>query len=444
MAQPVIKELSDLQSLQMYPSMYIGDTTYATHLWLEVIDNARDECLSGHSNRMDIFSYKDPVINDTWYVTRDYSNGIPIESPYIDGDVIIKICTKLNTGGKFNGEDKDSYYDGGFSSGQHGIGLCAVNALSKQLIITTKNQQKNDTYWQYFFKDGIFEKKQLVKLTSKNNNPIYSTEVKFIVNPKYFTNPYCDEQVIKDVLSAARYGLDDKIIITYQNNIVENQLLDSFKGDNCVDIITGEFTLKSTKEYCKISIARYEDFDSGKIFNGIVNLLKTDEGNHCNITFNLLKNKLFEIAQKNKKHLQINDILIPIKVLCTMKIKEPRFPAQTKGKLVTPKEQLEPLIEPVIDNLIKKNKEFFEKVIDVAEEYRINLQSNKNARASKTNSKIVKVAGLKDCISKNPKECSLYLVEGNSAGGALVSARGMGTGSNKGIEIQRSAIISLR
>ena len=428
--QAVIRELSDLEAVQMHASMYIGDTTYATHLLLEAIDNARDECLSGYSNRIDVISYIDKTTNDYWYITRDYGRGISISSPYIEGDVIQRICTKLHSGGKFRDGNMSGYE---FSSGIHGVGTVAINALSKQLIITTKNTAQKDTYWQYFFENGIFKKKQLIRLTSKNNEPLYSTEVRFTPNPKYFVNPYCDEQIIKNVLSIARYGLEN-IIITYQNKEIEDNLLETFKGDNCIELISGNFTSKTTKETCKIDIARYEDYDSGKIFKGIVNLLQTDEGNHCNIVFNMLKNKLFDIAQKNKKHLQLNDILIPIRVLCTLKIKEPRFPAQTKGKLVTPKDQLEPLIEPVIDNLIKKNKEFFEKIIDVAEEYRVNLQSNKNARAFKTNSKIVKVAGLKDCISKNPNECSLYLVEGNSAGGCAVGARNPKT----------EAILSLR
>lgn len=410
-----IRILEHIQAVQERPQMFIGETDTPTHLWIEAIDNARDECLSGHSNRIDVFSEDTPIGKS--YVVRDYGRGIPITSTEVEGDVPIAICTKLYSGGKFG----SGLYD--FSSGLHGVGLTVINALSVVMKITTRASD-NIHHYVYTFNNGAFTTKDTIIL-SGDPNERFSTEIRFTPDNKYFNTTECDTNIIANLLKIARYGLNDNIQIYYQKEAVINDLLETFKGGNtCADMITGEYIDKHTKQSCRIDIALYNDFDSGKVFNGIVNLLQTNEGTHMNLCFNHLKNRLYEISQKgkNKSHLQINDLLVPIRVLCTLKIKNPRFPAQTKGKLVTDKSELEPLIVPVIDNLIKKNPKFFDTVIDIAEAYRVHLQTSKQSKKA-TFGRIVKVEGLKDCSCKDPSKCTLYIVEGQSAGTTLTKCR---------------------
>lgn len=408
-----IRVLEHIQAIQERSSMFIGETDRPTHLWIEAIDNARDECLSGRSKRIEAFTEDSPI--GTYYVTRDWGNGIPIRSNGVEEDVPIAICTKLFSGGKFGGD----LYD--FSSGLHGVGLTAINALSAILKVTTKID--NIYHYVYTFNHGAFVSRDKVIIDSDNGDR-FSTEIRFIPDAKYFESNECDGDAILDILRIARYGLGDTVKVLYQHEEVDDTLLESFREDNCVELITDEYIDKKSKQSCRISIALYNDFDSGREFKGIVNLLQTNEGNHMNICFNHLKNRLYEISQKgkNKSHLQVNDLLIPIKVLCTLKIKKPTFPAQTKGKLVTRKEELSPLIIPVIDNMIKKNSSFFDKVIDMAEAYRVNLQTSKQTRKAIIG-KIVKVNGLKDCSSKDPDKCSLFIVEGESAGSTFTRCR---------------------
>jgi len=409
-----IRVLEHIQAIQERPAMFIGEPDTPTHLWLEAIDNARDECLSCRSNRLDVFTEDSPI--GTYYVTRDWGNGIPITSDGIDEDVPIAICTKLFSGGKFDG----NLYD--FSSGLHGVGMTAINALSAILKITTKAD--NIYHYVYTFNNGAFVNKDKVIIDSNDDGNRFSTEIRFIPDSKYFDSCVCNGDAILEILKIAKYGLGDTVKVYYQHQEIEDTLLDSFKGNNCAQLISDEYIDKKTKQSCRLSIALYNDFDSGKEFKGIVNLLQTNEGNHMNICFNHIKNRLYDISQKgkNKSHLQINDLLVPIRVLCTLKIKHPIFPAQTKGKLVTKKEELLPLITPLIDNMIKKNPSFFDTIIQQAEVYRVNLQTSKQSRKS-TIGKIVKVDGLKDCSCKDSSKCSLFIIEGQSAGTTFTRCR---------------------
>ena len=403
----MIKELNDIEALQQTPGLYVGSVDNPQTLFNEIFDNAKDEALNGYATNIDIFNIKDDMDN-YWYIVRDNGRGIPLTSPGIEGDVPIRICTKLHSGGKF---DKDIYE---FSSGLHGCGNVAVNALSLMMVLTTKY---DDTHHiQYTFQNGNFINKNIIDLQP------YSTEVKFTPNSKYFYKNYCDESLIKETILVAKYALGDNVSIFYNNEKIDNNYLENFKS-NTTECISSNYKLLSTNETCEIYIGYCEDLDYGKVSKGIVNLLVSNEGTHINVCNNLLKNKLLELAIKNKKHVVANDLLMPLKVLCNVKLKNPHFPAQVKGKLEVHPSTIQPLIEPVIDNLIKEHKEFFNKVIDKAEEYRVNLEASKNARKSKSFSKSVKVEGLKDCISKKPELNTLYIVEGLSAGGNIVQCR---------------------
>ena len=416
----MIKTLDGISHIQQRAELYVGNTEYSTSLFKEAFDNAKDEILAGRCNRVDVFLVKDNNGN-LWNIIRDWANGIPLTSPELPGkDVPIEICTSINTSGKFDKNNNSSEYI--IAAGQNGQGLKAVNALSSYLYLTTKAHDADDNYWEYFFQDGKFISKKLIKLQNNTFDTLFGTEIKFLPNPKYFQNPVPDENVIMNDLLVSKYALGDNISINYNGSPVQNTYYAEFIKPNPEQVITGEVTSKTTQESCKIDICLCENLSDGKLFQGIVNLLSCNEGTHNNMCFNLLKNKLFAIAEKKKKHVQINDLLVPLRVLCNLKLRDSRFESQTKIKLAVRNDVLQSLIEPVIDQLIKNNSSFFEKVIDKAEEYRINLESSKASKKSKLG-KTIQVRGLRDCSSKNRNERSLYLVEGNSAAGSAIKAR---------------------
>lgn len=413
----VIKELDSIEAVRERYSMFIGNRG-VTQLLSELIDNSKDEALAGYCNKIDIFIKNDPDTNEPTYYIRDNGRGFPLFTENGD-DGIVSVCTKLYSGGKYT--DMSLYKSG--SSGANGLGLVVTNALSKYLTITTLAKDKDNNHWQYYFKNGKYITRQLVHLTCKNKENLYSTEIKFIPDFQYFKkDDAIDLEEIKRRLIIARYVLNDDIIINFNGVSIEDTYLDSFKGDNCINFINQKYTSKKTNEKCQIDIALYDDFDSGKIFKGIVNTLESNEGTHKNILQNLLKSKLYDIAEKNKKHIQPNDIFVPIRLNCVLQLKHIDFEEQVKNTLSNDKGELIDLIEPCLDELIKKNKDFFNAVINKTEEYRINLESSKQARKNKLGKSII-VKGLRDCSSRNPLERSIYLVEGDSAAGCMIKAR---------------------
>ena len=413
----MIKTLDGISHIQHRPELYIGPTTFATHLMREVIANAEDECLADRCKKINVFILND--INDNqWCVVQDYGGGVPLISEALpDKDIPVEICCSINTGGKFDNGSSNSGYK--ISAGRHVEGLKAVNALSSYLYLTTKANDEDNNYWEYSFKEGKFISKRLIKIDSNNQ---FSTEIKFLPNPKYFQHPTIESDIILNELEMAQYGLGNSITITYNGNKVENKYYENFIGNNYIEVVSDSIN-NDNGESCNLTISLYNDFDSGKIFNGIVNLLPSNEGTHMNVCNNLLKNKLIEIANKNKKLIQPNDILVSIKILCNLKLLDPKFDSQTKVKLSMKVDELQNLIEPVINKLIKNNRDFFNKVIDKAEEYRVNLEASKKSRKSKSSSKTVKVEGLKDCICRKAEKCTLYLVEGTSASGNMTQCR---------------------
>lgn len=411
-----IQALEHIEAIRARPQMFVGELDAGCdQLLIELIDNSRDECLCGCSNKMEVFSEVDKD-NNKWFVVRDWGRGIPLTSTKMPGkDVPIEISTKLFSGGKFT----SGLYS--FSSGLHGVGITLVNALSTKFQIITKGNDTN--YFQYLFENGKFiEKKASPPHSYDSSNPsFFSTEIRFTPDPKYFPILDVNTNNIFHLLSIAKYGLEDSVKIFYENKEVLDTLLESFiKGSESV--VSDSFIHPKTKEECKIHIAFYNDFDSGKTFSGVVNLLDTNEGTHKAFFESILKDKLYEISQKTKKCVQPNDLLVPIKSLMILKIKNPAFPAQVKGKLATKREFLQPLIEPTVINLIKKNQDFFNQVIDAAEVYRVNLETTRTTKKA-SYGKVIKVSGLKDCSSRDRESCSVFLVEGLSAGSTFVKCR---------------------
>ena len=412
-----IVELSDIEAVRTRYSMFLGSRG-VTQLVNEIASNSIDEILANRCNRVDIFKKLEENGETAWYV-HDYSiNGIPLKTTSGE-DGIISIATKLFSGGKY---DNLLYKSG--SAGANGVGVVVTCALSKEMTITTLAHNGKGDHIRYTFRNGEFVSKQLLHFSNPDpDKKIYSTEVKFIPDPKYFnsSNNQVDEEDIFRRLIIARSVLNNDAIITFNGTVVPNDYLERFKGENCVDMVSSSYQSKAG-EYCNVDIALYDNFDSGKIFQGIVNTMESNEGTHKNVVQNLLKNMLLEIATKAKKTIQPTDIFIPIRINCVIQVKHIDFDEQVKSTFSNNKDELLPLIQPCIQNLIRNNKSFFDAVIEKAEEYRINLESSKQSRKGKVG-KIIQVQGLRDCSCKDIERRSLYLVEGKSAAGAAIKAR---------------------
>lgn len=422
MAEGVIRELDSIEAVRERFSLFISNRG-KSQLIIEVFSNGCDESLAGRNNFIDVFCKQDEHGDNVWHI-RDFGNGIPLLTDK-GTDGIISVATKLYSGGKY---DNEMYKN---SAGANGMGLCVTNSLSKRMTITTLAHDKDNNHWRYYFKEGRFITKQLVRLRTKDGKLPFSTEVQFVIDDEYFESKGAadiDEEVITHQMMLAKHIVGDSCTIRFNGKIIEDTYLDAFKGDNCIDFVSFGMQSRTSPEFCRIDIALYDDFDSGKIFKGIVNTLECSEGTHKNVVQTLLKNKLTELVEKNKKYVQQNDIFVPIRINCVLQLMHTDYQEQVKNTLAIARQGLVDLIEPVIDTLLKTNKDFFMRVLDKAEEYRVNLESNRKSKQGKRG-KTVQVEGLFECSSRNPDERHLYLVEGKSAGGNLLKVRNPKTDS---------------
>ena len=320
-----ITELDDVSAVRTRYSMFIA-ARGVDQLIIETFSNGVDEILANRCNRVDVFKTNENG-EDCWCVNDFSTNGIPLKTDKGE-DGIISVCTKLFSGGKY---DNFLYKS---ANGANGCGMLIVNALSKRLTVTTLAHDNNNNHLRYHFKDGKFIAKELIHLKADNPKNIYSTQVKFIPDPQYFKNGIViNEDNILHCMKIARYIVGDDKVLTLNGKSIENTYMDEFKGDNCVDLITESYKDKKTEEQCHIDIALYDDFDSGKIFKGIINTLESNEGTHKNVVQNLIKNKLVELAEKNKKTIQPNDILVPIRINCALQLQHIDFQEQVKATL---------------------------------------------------------------------------------------------------------------
>ena len=422
MNEAVIKELDSIDAVRQKYTMFISNRNRA-QLVNEGVANACDEALAGYCDKIDVFCKINEDNERVWYI-RDNGRGIPLKTNN-DTDGVISIATKLYSGGKYDNEIYKT------SSGTHGLGVILLNGLSKWLKITTLARNKDSDHVRYSFKDGKFELQKLIHLRTKDGSIPFSTELQFVIDDEFFDSkdlPPIDESFIERELMLAKHVLQDRCTIFFNGEEIQDTYFQEFLGDNYVEVISGDTRNKKTEECCHIDISLYDDFDSGKCFKGIVNMLECNEGTHKNVVQTLLKNKLTELSEKNKKYIQSNDFFIPIRINCELQLSYTAFEEQVKNTLAVSRQDIINLIEPVIDNLLKNNKEFFNNLLDRAEEYRVNLESNKKSKQGKRG-KTVQVKGLFECSSRNPKERNLYLVEGQSAGGSLLSARNPKTDS---------------
>lgn len=408
----VITELDSIEAVRTRYSMFIANRGM-THLLIEIIDNAKDEALVGRCKNIDIFSEEKDGQKE--WVVRDDGLGIPLKTNKGD-DGVISIATKLFSGGKYDNAIYTS------SSGANGLGVCVVNSLSKKLTITTLSES-GKSYYAYYFKDGKFILRENVRIKRGKNDIPFSTEIRFVPDELYFGEnaESIDEDDVVRRLSISKYMLPRDVRVTFNGQEIENKYLDIFTESRNVSLVHSECESKNG-ETCVLDVASYDDFDSGKIFMGIVNTLECNEGTHKNVSLNLLKNKLFAIAEKHKRHLQAADILVPMRVSCCLRLSHIDFEEQVKNTLSNDRNYLAKLIEPAVDKAIKENPEFFAFVIDKAEEYRLHLDSSKMSRKGRVGKTVV-VKGLKECISRDRNERELFLVEGDSAASGLLQTR---------------------
>lgn len=427
-----IQVLEGLDPVRKRPGMYIGSTGYegVHHLIKEIADNSVDEAIAGHGTRVDI-----RILEDGGLEVTDDGRGIPVDKhPKTGLSTLETVLTVLHAGGKFGG--------GGYkvSSGLHGVGSSVVNALSARMIAEVV---KNGELYRVEFERGKtsvpFKK---VGKTDRSRG----TRITFYPDPEIFKETVTfDYKWVVSYLRHQAYLTKGLYGTVYDERTKERQAF-YFEGgikSYVKNLNVGKETLGDEVFYVEkrvddsmVEVAiQYNDSYIETVRPFANNVLTPDGGTHLVGFRAALTRVINDYARKNsllkekEDNLSGDDIREGLTAVILVKLPDPQFEGQTKNKLGNPevRRYVEQVMNEYFAYFLDENPAIAKKIVGKA---LLAARARKAARAAR-DSVIRKgvldgaslPGKLADCSSKNPAECELYIVEGDSAGGSAKSGR---------------------
>ena len=432
-----IQILEGLEAVRKRPGMYIGSTSSRGlhHLVYEIVDNAIDEALAGYCDTIDV-----TINEDNSITVIDNGRGIPVGINHKAGIPAVEVVfTILHAGGKFGG--------GGYkvSGGLHGVGASVVNALSQWLEVTIYHEGK--VYRQRYERGHVCYK---LKVVGECEPEKTGTTVTFLPDDEIFEETVFDFDTLKQRLREMafltkniRIVLRDKRgeepvekIFHYEGGIKEFVVyLNKGKTPLYPDVIYCEGMKDNI--YVEVSMQHNDSYTEGS-YSFVNNITTPEGGTHLTGFKNALTKTFNSYAKLNKlikdtETLSGEDIREGLTAIVSIKIEEPQFEGQTKQKLGNSEargavesivsEQLMIYLEqhPQIAKLILEKSIMAQRAREAARKAR-DLTRRKSALDG------LSLPGkLADCSDKDPKNCEIYIVEGDSAGGSAKTARSRAT-----------------
>jgi DNA gyrase subunit B len=424
-----IKVLKGLEAVRKRPGMYIGDTGHRGlhHLIYEVVDNSIDEAMAGHCDTINVTLTKNGTA-----IVSDNGRGIPTDIHPTEGiSAATVVLTVLHAGGKF---DKDTYK---VSGGLHGVGVSVVNALSSDLKMTIYREGQS---FEQNFKCGIPQEPLAVTGTSRKKG----TMIEFSPDPSIFTETITfDYDYLAKRFKELAY-LNPRITIKFKDerNGADNTYhfeggITQFVSDMNKKVVVAvpyEFNEKIEDIEMDIAIMYNETYEE-KMYT-FVNNINTPNGGTHEAGFRAGLTRV--IANYNKQNGNSKEKDIPLSgedvsegLICVVSVRvpEPQFEGQTKGKLGNT--YVRPLVQKVTYERLTKY--FEENPLQAKAIIQKALMAARGREAAKkarelTRRKDAMTVGtlpgkLADCQSKDPAISELYLVEGDSAGGSAKQGR---------------------
>ncbi len=423
-----IKVLKGLEAVRKRPGMYIGDTNISGlhHMIYEVVDNSIDEAMAGYCDTIDI-----ELTREGSAIISDNGRGIPVGMhPTENISAATVVLTVLHAGGKF---DKDTYK---VSGGLHGVGVSVVNALSKKLVVNIKRDGK--LHRQEFSKGIPQSDLEIIKTTNRTG-----TQVEFWPDDSIFEVMEFDDEILTKRFRELAY-LNPKITINFkdQRNGRNESFhyeggLESFVTDlNKNEAVSKAVSFSGGEEDVLVDFAlMYNDTYSENLLSFVNNIKTPDGGTHeagfrAGLT-RVITNYIAANAAAREKDTKITgeDIREGLIAVISVKVPEPQFEGQTKGKLGS--SYVKPIVQKMVFEVLSKY--FEENPIEARAIMEKALMAARGREAAKKARDLTrKKEGLSigtlpgklaDCQSKDPTISELYLVEGDSAGGSAKQGR---------------------
>ena len=424
-----IQVLEGLEAVRKRPGMYIGSTSSRGlhHLVYEIVDNSIDEALAGFCKNIKVTINKENSIQ-----VIDDGRGMPVGMhPKMKKPTVEVIMTVLHAGGKFGG--------GGYkvSGGLHGVGASVVNALSDKCIVTVKREGH---IWQQEYHRG----KVVTDLNIVGNTDETGTEVYFKPDEEIFDEIVYDFEVLSQRLRELAF-LNKGISITLideRNDKEEEYYYEGgiksfveYLNRNKEPLHEQTIYVEGIKDGVSVEVAlQYHDGYNENIFSFANNIDTIEGGTHLVGFKTALTRVLNDYGKKfghlkeNDKNLSGDDIREGLTAVISVKIGEPQFEGQTKTKLGNSE------VRGIVDSIVGEGMSIFleenplvgKTIIDKALMAARAREAARKARELTRKSVLERSSlpgKLADCSSKDPRECEIYIVEGDSAGGSAKQGR---------------------
>ena len=431
-----IQILEGLEAVRKRPGMYIGSTSLKGlhHLVYEIVDNSVDEALAGECSHIEVFINEDNSIT-----VVDDGRGIPVGINKKSGLPAVQVVfTVLHAGGKFGG--------GGYkvSGGLHGVGASVVNALSEWLEVLVETEGK--AYKQRYERGKVVTELEELGATDR-----HGTTVTFLPDEEIFEDTVFDYATIKQRLREMAF-LTKGLRISLTDKREESKKTDSFHYEGGIMEYVSYLNKNQTVLYDKIiycegkkgtvqvevALQHNDGYNEGCY--SFVNNINTPEGgthltgfrNALTKTFNEYA-KLMKLVKENDPALTGEDIREGMTAIVSIKIPEPQFEGQTKQKLGNSEARgaVESIAGEQIMIFLEQNPAIGKMIVEkalLAQRARDAARKARDLTRRKTALEYMNLPGkLADCSDKNPDNCEIYLVEGDSAGGSAKDARDRAT-----------------